>query len=117
MASTTNEDYVVIEKVVHIDEYQKNSFSNVEEAIGDSRENPIIIDTEEPNSVTENAGTKNSQIGHNFRFHEAERLAVFEELFDINREEYWKQIYTEVEFLQLKEMVKEIADAMNNSNV
>ena len=92
MASTTNEDYVVIEKVVHIDEYQKNSFSNVEDAIGDSKENPIIIDTEERNSVTEKAGTKNSRIRHNFQFHSG--AAILEKLFYVDREEYWKK-YTE----------------------
>ena len=116
MATTTNstQDCADIGEVEII---AIDKISNVNQTLGDSKENPIFIVEEEPNSVTKTAGTTNSQIQHDFHLNEAERLAKFEDLFHVDREEYWKQVYEEVEFLKLKEMVKEVANEMNNSNV
>ena len=118
MASTTEDEYIVIEEadIVDIDENQYDQRPDVEEALGGSRANPIRIDDEEPNSdsVTESVGATDSQVQTDFNFHEAERLAILEELYYIDQEEYEKQVYEEVEFLRLKEMVQELANAINN---
>ena len=65
MATTTNftQDCADIGEVEIID---IDKISNVNQTLGDSKENPIIIVEEEPNSVTKTAGTTNSQIQHDF---------------------------------------------------